>query len=143
MRALSSRLYKKLEFKKSVGEDAYSFLYCLINGFKYTYVKTAVAYIKSPENFRDHQKQSVRFFSSQQILKREFGEELVTSEYAYPFTILLVPLISYGLRYPLHLFFYFFVLLYMKFKSQYVSYSKDTWDIAKSSKLITLDHETT
>ena len=65
-RAFSKRLYSELRYKNSVGEDAYSYLFCISNNFKYRHMKNAIAFYKLPDNMGDHEKQSIRFVQSKQ-----------------------------------------------------------------------------
>lgn len=63
-RAFSKRLYSKLNFKNIVAEDAYSYLFCILNNFKYSYTTKTKVLFKLSHNLVDHEKQSVRFFKS-------------------------------------------------------------------------------
>ncbi|MBI4008653.1 glycosyltransferase [Candidatus Roizmanbacteria bacterium] len=133
-RAFSRKLYTNIHFPRSVGEDAYSFLYCLYHGFQYYYTTDTKAYFRSPENLDDHKRQSIRFYNSQKLFLKEFGKPFVKSAYSYPPRILLLPFLHYFIRYPLHLIMYVIILTFMKVKSIFSSETKETWDIAISSK---------
>lgn len=132
-RAFSRRLYKKIIFKQSVGEDAYSFLYCLNKGFKYKFVKNTRVFYKLPDNFNDHKKQSIRFFKSQKIFNKEFGEEFVKEQYQIPGSISLISLINCIFNDPLILG-YLFLVSFIKVKSYYQKNIENTWSSSESSK---------
>ncbi len=132
-RAFSKNLYSSIVFPESIGEDAYSFLYAKFHKFAYKYQKSANIYYKLPSSFRDHQKQSIRFFHSQTRFNKEFGEVFVSKQYEIPFTIFLKVFIFEFVAHPI-LSFYFLVVLAMKLKSFTSPVIVDTWSIASSSK---------
>lgn len=132
-RAFSKSFYKSINFKKSVGEDAYSYLYCLSNGYKYKFVKNTRVFYKLPNNFNDHKKQSIRFFKSQKIFNKEFGEEFVKEQYQIPGSISLVSLINCIFNDPLILG-YLFLVSFIKVKSYYQKNIENTWSSSESSK---------
>jgi cellulose synthase/poly-beta-1,6-N-acetylglucosamine synthase-like glycosyltransferase len=88
-RAFSKKMYQSIHFPTSVGEDAYSYLYCLKKKMKYGFTKKAKVYYRLPNNVKDHLKQSLRFFNSQQLLYKTFKEDFVKKEYSLPKQLLL------------------------------------------------------
>lgn len=132
-RAFSKRLYKSIKFNESVGEDAYSYLYSLKKGLTYKFVKNTEIYYKLPDNFDDHEKQSIRFFNSQKIFNKEFGENFVKEQYKIPNSISLVSLVNLTFSNPLILV-YLFLLSFLKVKSYYQKNIENTWSSSESSK---------
>ena len=135
-RAFSKNLYSEINFPISVGEDAFSYLYCIKNGFDYYFVNDAKVIFRLPTNFSDHRKQSLRFFQSQQILKEEFGKKLIKENYRLPISILLASLIENLIKNPFLTSFYIIVLFYLKFQSFFLNDINDKWVVSKSSKVV-------
>lgn len=135
-RAFSKKLYKSIKFTKSIGEDAFSYLYCKANKFTYGYVKNAEIFYKLSETFQDHQQQSVRFFHSQQAMKNIFGKNSVLSEYRLPKYLMWQAIVYMIIKRPLYTLGYVGVVAYMKGKALLFRESKEIWEISKSSKLL-------
>ena len=135
-RVFSKRLYKKIFFKESIGEDAFSYLYCIKNGYKYSYVKNTCLYYKLPSSLKDHRKQSVRFYQSQKKLYGIFGENFVKSEFHYPINLSILFTLKFSLRYPVYCLFYAFVNLYTRLASILDPDTKGKWEISESSKIL-------
>lgn len=135
-RAFCNELAKKIEWPQAVGEDSYSYLYCITNGYKFKYQPSAQFTFKSPKTLVEHEKQSSRYFSSVGVKKDYFDNELVASEYALPLNIIIPTMLKYLVLQPTYIFLY--ALLY--FNGIIKSYTKRyqskavLWDLAKSSK---------
>jgi len=137
-RAFSKKLYKRLNFPLSIGEDAYSFFYCVKNGFKYVYAKDIIAYYKLPDSYKDHKKQSIRFFQSKKAIAKIFGSDYVNIHYSFPALLIVKAFFIYLLKDPINMVMYAFVIAYLKLKSLFSKKIKETWDISESSKKIML-----
>lgn len=138
-RAFSKKLYKKFTFITSIGEDAYSYFYCVANGFNYSFVKDTRVIFRLPANFKDHKNQSMKFFKSQELMKQKFGKELVDSSYKLPKLILINSLIKNFIKYPTLTILYFIVLIFLKLQSFFqTKEATELWDISISSKVINL-----
>lgn len=135
-RAFSKKLYKTFRFGESVGEDGYSYLFCKKNGYKFAYVGSAVARIKLPDNIRDHQKQSIRFFKSNQAWYAEFGRPFVDAELEIPCSIGIRALIGSLVIEPISILLYLGVLCATKVKALFVRMDRSIWEISHSSKLL-------
>src|SRR3989344_4699217 len=117
-RAFSKRLYTSIRFNKNiVAEDAYAYLYAVGNKFKYVFAKNANIHYQLPSTFKDHQKQSVRFIQSYKQLAREFGKSFIAQETKLPKRIALPFVFQYFLKYPLTLFLFVSILVYMSVRS--------------------------
>lgn len=133
-RAFSKKLYKTILFKSSLNEDAYSFMYCVANGYQYAYVPNVCIYYTLPQSIQDHEAQSLRFFQSKNLSIAEFGNEFIDRIYKIPATIALSVLIKHIIKNPL-LLIYLFLVIAIKCKSYWKSPSKNTWQIATTSKV--------
>lgn len=137
-RAFSKRLYKKIHFPFSIGEDAYSYFYCISNGFKYQYVKDINVLYKLPDNFLDHEKQSIRFFQSQKFLAKKFNRQFVTSEYNIPKILLIKSVLTYLMKQPIHTILYILIAVYLNVRSYFYKSIGNTWEISKTSKKLSI-----
>lgn len=135
-RTFSKKLYKKIEFKDSVGEDAYSYLFALFNGFRYWYVTSTKGYYRLPTNFKDHERQSIRFIQSKKRFVREFGDKFVFDAYKLPVVLLTATSLKFIARYPIHMIFYVALYYGLKLKSLSVPVINDKWEISASSKVL-------
>lgn len=136
-RAMSRAFYTSMRFPKSVGEDAYSFLACISQGFVYRYVKEAIVYYRLPAALADHRKQSTRFFQGTTNFVDEFGREFVMQHMRIPLRAILngvVIALPEILRHPLQVICYLAVLLMMRVESLFRDRASDTWMVAESSK---------
>lgn len=133
-RAFSKSLYKKLKFKHSVGEDAYSYMYALTNGFKYKNVTNAKIYYKLPANFADHKNQSARFIKTKNLLIKSFGQRAVDREFALPMLLALKSMVRAFLKSPFSVLLYVIVFTFLKLGTIKSDSIKNTWDISASSK---------
>jgi cellulose synthase/poly-beta-1,6-N-acetylglucosamine synthase-like glycosyltransferase len=133
-RAFSKRLYKTFRFKDSIGEDAYSYLYCIYNGYKYAYVNNATAYIRYASNIGDHNKQSIRFMESQNKFLKEFGTEFIQKNYHIPKKLIAITGIQFVIKYPVYMIAYVAIQAYTRMLHLGAHKTQDTWEISKSSK---------
>ncbi len=134
-RAFSKNLYKKIDFKNSVAEDAYSYMYAVSNGYKYRFARGTQVYYKLPENFSDHEKQSLRFYKSIIDLEKKFGSEKFRKENFLTTSILLSELGRYLFINPL-IIVYFLIAIFLKLKSKITKRITSTWSISTSSKIL-------
>ncbi len=135
-RAFSKKLYKSIRFNKNiVAEDAYAYLYAVHNKFKYIFAKNANIHYRLPSNFKDHQKQSLRFIQSYKQLVGEFGKSFITQETKIPIRAAMSYIIQYFLKYPLSIILYGLILAYIKVKSiLFVNKMTSKWQISESTK---------
>jgi len=136
-RVFSKRLYKKMHVTKSIGEDAFSYFFCIKNGFRFLHTTCTTVFFRSPTTVQDYKKQTLRFSQSKKIMASEFGSDLVEKEYAIPARLNLQLAVKTLSKHPILFLYYFGVLIYMKILAQTGSKVKDTWDISISSKMLT------
>ncbi len=94
-RAISRKLLKKIRWKRVYSEDAYSYLYCIREGYQFAYQPNTRIFYRSPKNFEDHRKQSVRFFRSINELSKYFDRSFIAKEYDIPKSIILKKVTTY------------------------------------------------
>lgn len=133
-RAFSRRFYKQFHFRDSVGEDAYSYLSCISEGFNYKFVKEARVVIKIPDTLKDYLRQSKRFYHSKLRFQDIFGTKAVERAYALPKRMLLKSIPFSDLRTLWNLFLYAGVLVYAKGRALFGAPTADLWEISTSSK---------
>lgn len=133
-RAFSKKIYKKIEFKESIGEDAYSYLYTIFNKYRYKYINSAKAYYKLPTNFKDHERQSIRFLQSKNKFIKEFGDDFIKENYSISTKLLAQTAIKYFFKNPIHITSYFVIYYCLKIKSIFNAKLNNQWEISKSSK---------
>lgn len=133
-RAFSRKLYRHFEFQASVGEDAYSYLYCVINDYKYVFTSRTVVKIKSPVTIKDHQHQSVRFFQTDRKLKQYFATNVLQKAYHLPLQFMIASYSKFLWTHPLHAGAYGLIVMFMKLQSYRLDLTSNTWAIAHSSK---------
>lgn len=129
-RAFKKSLYKKIMFSNSIGNDMYSYLFCLKNGLRYEYSKKAIAYYAIPSNILDHYYQSSRFFNAKKI------QLLQTDEVKIPILDYLKAFYkSLGIiiKNPIQSMLYPAIVITIKILSKF-SQQQETWKIATSTK---------
>jgi len=137
-RAYSRKFYINLHFPVSVGNDMYSYLACRAGGFKYVYARDAVAWYRLPETYKDHTKQSLRFFVSASEQSLYFGSKLIAQEIEIPTRVYMISVIK-GLRtivmHPSEVVMYFWIQLRLRRESKNHE-AKQIWETAETSKVI-------
>ncbi len=136
-RAFGRKLYPKLRFPQSIGEDAYSFLYCVYHKGTYKYVKEAVAYYRLVNNFSDHIKQSTRFFQGRNSFADEFGSEFIQRHNRIPlknYLITMLRSLKFEIKNSAYLACYLLTVTTTRIISLFIKNAKDAWSISKSSK---------
>lgn len=135
VRAFSKKFADIFRWPGIVSEDAYSYLMCKKHGFTFVFEPTARVYRKSPQNLRDHVKQSGRFIQGQQDLAKAVPAEVVKSEHYIPVKYLISALIVYFLKHPVLMTSYIFVTIYTKILAIFnKNYAVLKWDPASTSK---------
>ncbi len=133
-RAFSKRLYKSINFPFSYGEDMFSYLYAIKNGFKYAFVKNTEIFYRIPATLGDNRKQSVRYLHSVKIMKDFFGTGFVQNQNAWPAALCITEGLKMFIKAPLAAICYPFVFLYTFAVSNQKAVIGNTWELAGSSK---------
>lgn len=137
-RAFAKGLYKSLVFPTRDGDDMYSYLYAVKNGFTFKYVKSALVHYRLPSNATDHYKQSVRYHASKDTFERLLGQEFVRSELNIPlkdYGIAAVAALPLLLRRPIQCAYYAIVLIWVKVKMKFHTRPEYTWSVTTSKEL--------
>lgn len=133
-RLFSRRLFSKLRFPESVGEDAYSYLFTKQHRLQYRALSHAAVSIRVPESLVDHAKQSRRFSLSKQCFITQFSSQFVEAEYRYPRWLFLKHvLLSMGIQ-PIAFIGYIVLMLRLSLPSKYIAL-QDTWSVASSKQV--------
>lgn len=135
-RAFNREFAKKIYWKDSLSEDAYSYLLCIKNEYKFVYERYAKLYYKSPDNFGDHKKQSARFVSGPEVMSKYFSKELVKREYTIPKNIIIQSMLEYFWKNPFLFSFYLLTLLIIRISSRKGDFAKSIWKPSVSSKTL-------
>lgn len=134
-RAFSRNLFTAIRFIDSSNEDAYSYLYCVKNGYRYMFVPTAKVLYSLPATLADHESQSIRFFHSRHASDSQFGAKFVSDAYTLPIYSSVMKLITHTVR-NRYMFLYLALSLYTSLKSTIQSRDIHIWKVATSSKNI-------
>lgn len=113
-RVFSRKFAKICIWPKVRGEDAFSYLNAIVNGFDYRYVSHEQVFIKSPEHLGDHLNQSKRFFSNSGELYTYFSKDFVKKECTIPASIILSQSIIYFCKNPVYFLAYLAISVYSK-----------------------------
>lgn len=132
-RAFSRRLYKKFSFGNSVGEDAYSYLFCVSHHYRYQFVGNTEIFYQLPSSFYDHEKQSLRFYESKSMFMNEFGEDFVNQEYFLPKILFIKSLLKFFVKNPL-IVFYFAIASCLQAKALFIKNQNTLFDTSISTK---------
>ena len=132
-RAFSRRFYTAFSIPNSINEDAYSYLFAKMHGYRYAYAPQATVLYRLPKTIKDHAKQSVRFQSSkieydestQQVAKRAY--------HISPFLFLKANL-TVALKKP-QLLLYHLMSVYIALTYMHEKPHGQTWTVSSSSKL--------
>lgn len=135
-RAFSRKLYKDFKWAKKSPEDAYSYLECISRGFKFSFSDKATVLFRSPSEFIDHSKQSIRFEEGKRNLQRIFSKKIIEKEYKIPKDIILRKLFIFFFKNPFYMLSYVVVKTYLLYFRKKGKINFSTWEIAYSSKKI-------
>lgn len=113
-RAFSKEFIKDFVWKRVLSEDAYSYLLCLKNGFKFVYQPKTQVYYKSPQRFTEHKIQSSRFLSNISELLPYFQKQFLKREFEIPRSIILKNIALSLLNNPFYLIVYTVIFLAIK-----------------------------
>ena len=138
VRAFSKDFARKFRWNPDVAiaEDSFSYLACIKNGYKFYYQPSAQVLYKSPQNFKDHAKQSIRYFHGRSILKKYFDNNLIKQSYFIPRALLIRSLFYFFIKNPFLFLSYFYILLFSKLRSYFMKTTSVQWSPSETSKVI-------
>ena len=135
--AFRTNFAKKLHIPEEViNSDAYLYFENKRRGGRFLALKDAVVYNKSPQNLKEHLKQSRKFqYSSEEL--QHFLKSDLSFEYNIPHSLAIRAYISEFVHNPFYTTAYLLVFLYTRFfgRGMYTN-AKRFWDTDKSTKKI-------
>ncbi|KKR50859.1 MAG: Glycosyl transferase family 2 [Candidatus Curtissbacteria bacterium GW2011_GWA1_40_16] len=134
-RALRRDLYKKIVWAKGFPEDAYSYIFCRMHGYKFVFCEDANVIFRSPTNINDHIKQSLRFMAGRQKIETEY-KELTKKSYQIPLGVYFKVGVISAISSPVVLIGYVLINLYARILFLRKRNYSSIWDISKSSKKV-------
>ncbi len=136
-RAFSKKFYSQLKWPNNFPEDAYSYLTCLKNGFKFAFAPKAKVLFKSPTTLSDHFKQSARFIKGKKNLESFFSSSLVKHQYQIPKKLFIKSLVKFLIKSPLLMISYILISIFVKLISIRYNVHQSKWEISLTSKRLT------
>ncbi len=138
-RIFSKKFYKTFKFKDGINEDSYSYLFCKSGGFKYSFIKSTEIFYKLPETVQDHVKQGVRYFSSVNSLRNDFGKDFLQATYAWPYGSFLFEGVKAFFTNPVLTVGYLGLLGYTKIAQLFTRHeSKGFWQTSASTRKVAI-----
>lgn len=134
VRAFSKEFAKKFSWKEVVAEDAYSYLFCKRNNYKFYYQRSAQINYRSPQSLKDHLKQSTRFYENRRSLEKYFPKKLVGKSFFIPKYTLIKISLSLAIKNPLKAFAYIIILSLAKLQTKVYKNQNIKWESSISSK---------
>lgn len=125
--ALSKKFYKTLVIpKRVIANDAFLYLTCIKNGFKFKYVRKNLAWYGLPATIHDQIKQNQRFVSTNSEMQKYFGD-LAKREFEIEQTLLFKLMFYQFAEDPFHSFPIFIINFFSRFNAQFSSNLENTW----------------
>ena len=132
---MTKKLFKKINYKGIIADDALAYLTAIKLGYLYRYIKNVYVTYKLPQTIQDHSKQSSRFLQSQKQLRQLFNSTFVKKEYFIPLHVMIPRTLEFLIKHPLSMTLYLLMFISITITSLTNSRSKAVWDIATSSKI--------
>lgn len=118
-----------------LNDDAYSYFYCLRNGYRVHYEKEAIAWYRSPQFIKDHINQSTRHLTGGIQLYKYFGQEMVDKGFKLPKMALIRIMLYQLFKNPLGYILLKILNIYCYYKSREVADRMDNkWEAITTSK---------
>lgn len=137
-RAFSKEVFSKITFTRSEGEDMYSYLFCISQNKRFSYVKSALVEYQLPATPIDHYKQSKRYLDAIDYCTSIFGQDMMRNEFNIGLKLYLISTLK-GLPFIIsHLHFivcYVIVLFSVKLAKILRIELKDSWNVSSSKTL--------
>ncbi len=132
-RAMSKHFYKNIVLPIDMPEDAFAYIECIRQGFKFTYVSDAVLRFRVPSHLKDHIKQSSRFFGGQSKLTKLLNTSLLKQAYRIPVSILIRKVLKFFFIRPIETSVYLVTVLIIRLRANESSYTS-RWNTSSSTK---------
>jgi glycosyltransferase involved in cell wall biosynthesis len=135
-RAYNRKMYTKMRFPSSVGNDMYSYLYAKSRRLRFEHVPSASALYHLPTRLSDSTGQSVRFYQARRSMDQYFDKQLVDESIRIPPNLLFIGIVSSMeiiYKRPLHCLAYLGYIILTLITSLHINI-EDRWDIATTTK---------
>lgn len=133
-RAFSRKFAQGFRWPQVVAEDTYSYFAAKEKGFEYVFDPQAEFFFRSPQSFRDHIRQSVRFRQGIKELARHLPNSPVRQAHTIPLRLTVPVLLSFASEHPFLFCGYAAIYTFSAFMSLFTSQANLVWEIADSSK---------
>lgn len=139
--AYSRKFLKNFTLPEEIlNDDAYSYFYCLRNGYRVRYEKEAIAWYRSPQFIKDHINQSTRHLTGGIQLYKYFGQEMIKKGFKLPKMALIRILLYQLLRNPIGYVFLKALNIYCHFRSKSLMDKIDNkWGVIITSKNLAIN----
>lgn len=119
----------------TIANDAYTYFCCLVLGYKYRYVSSAIVKFRSPQTLKDQLRQNTRFIAAPIRMGNIFPEDIVRREYFVPKRILIMYMLKQFVKHPVMCTYIYLVNVYCRLKAKKTErYLNAKWPIAFSTK---------
>lgn len=137
-RALSKDFYKNIKIPANCSqEDAFMYLLCVSQGFKFCYTPKAKVIFKSPATVADHAKQSMRFSQGNRSLYSYFKPEFIQNEYNLPILIIVKEMFKFLITNPISSLSYILIQAYILIFKPANKTNLGAWNVSASTKSLT------
>lgn len=134
-RAFSKKFYSQLFFPRNCPEeDAYSYLLCIQEGFKFAFAPKTKVLFNSPKTLQDHIKQSTRFLKGRHKMQLYFSGDFGKREYNISKILLLRKSIKYLLIAPVEMLTYLIITRYIRFFKLNIKIHNPKWAVSRTTK---------
>lgn len=118
-----------------IGTDLFTYLDCVMKGYSYRYVKSALVYFRLPQTIKDQVKQNTRQVEARKRLKKYFSQSVIDNEMEIPKFFLLYSLGKQFIKHPILCAYIFIINQYSRRKA-YSDGSKQNgkWQMVNSTK---------
>lgn len=137
LRAFSARFISAYQLPEGVpvSEDSYSFYFAVSRGFRVAVAKSAVVFIRLPDNISDYVRQMQRFLKAPVQMTQFFPAPLVARHDSITNQVRVRAFLVRVFKQPVTGFWYILMQMYVHFRAR--SYhSKAVWDVSLSTKNI-------
>ncbi len=134
--AYKKELVKKIKIPGDmIANDLFTYFRCISMGYKYSFVKSAVVWYRSPQNLKDHIKQNTRFIAARSRMLKYFPEGLVKKELNIPSSMFVASSLKEFIKHPIHCLYIKVVNIYISLRSiKDEKRLNSIWDIAMTTK---------
>lgn len=120
-----------------IANDAYTYFWCITQGHRYRFVRSAVVHFRSPQTLAEQIRQNTRFTAAPLRMGRSFPDDVVRREYRVPRFLLLRNQTVQFVRHPIACLFIFAVNAYCKLRARVIERTLTAlWQVVPTTKRI-------